>query len=170
MKFPLAIAVAALLVGHAFANSQMSDDFVKKASMTDLFEVQSSQLALQKSQSADVKNFAQHMIDEHTKSTQKLKSIVTPTKTSAKGATTGDVAMALDSEHAAMLTKLQNASGAEFDKLFVNMQVDGHQKALDLVSKYAVNGDDTKLKGFAQDMKPHIQEHLDRVQKLNTKS
>ena len=171
MRFPLAIAVVALLAGPAFANSQMSEDFVKKASMTDLFEVQSSQLALQKAQSADVKSFAQHMIDEHTKSTQKLKGIVGTTKTSASDKASGsDVAMTLDSEHSAMLNKLQNASGKDFDKLFVNMQLDGHKKALDLVKDYAQNGDDTKLKNFAKDMQPYIQEHLDRVQALNTKT
>jgi len=161
MKFPHAIAVAVLLAGPALAASQMTDDFVNKASMTDLFEVQSSELALQKTKNADVKNFAQHMIDEHTQSSQKLKSIV-GTRTSARD----DVAMSLDAEHNAMLARLRGASDKDFDKLFVGMHVDGHKKALDLTQKYSVNGDDTRLKSFARDMTTYIQDHLDRVQAL----
>src|SRR3954447_10075822 len=49
-------------------------DFATKAGAAGMFEIQSSQLALSKSQNADVKAFAQKMVDDHTKAADELKT------------------------------------------------------------------------------------------------
>src|SRR5690242_19594464 len=48
--------------------------FATKAGAAGLFEIQSSQLALTKLQNADIKAFAQMMIDDHTKAGSALKA------------------------------------------------------------------------------------------------
>ena len=61
-----AMATAATL---ALAQKAPSDDmsFVRKAAVAGMTEVQASKLALEKSTDANVKSFAQHMVDDHTK-------------------------------------------------------------------------------------------------------
>ena len=51
----------------AQASTISARDFVHKASIANQFEIESSQLALDKAQSSEVKSFAQRMVDDHTK-------------------------------------------------------------------------------------------------------
>src|SRR5690349_10312950 len=48
-------------------NDTGGSTFVKKAATTDMAEIEMAKLALEKSQNANVRQFAQHMIDEHSK-------------------------------------------------------------------------------------------------------
>jgi putative membrane protein len=52
-----------------------TQDFVTEAARSDMFEIQSSKLALN-SADARTKEFAQKMIDDHTKTTDELKAAV----------------------------------------------------------------------------------------------
>src|SRR4051794_32572758 len=72
-------------------------EFVTQAANSDMFEIQSSQLALTKSQDNTIRTFAQHMVQDHTASSDKLKA-------AAEGQT---VPSALDPEHARMHEQLQ---------------------------------------------------------------
>src|SRR5689334_24900305 len=80
------LALAFILLGFAtaapaFAQSnndaqRPSQDYVTKAAIGDMFELQSSKLALQKAGDAKVKRFASQMVKDHTASSRKLKSII----------------------------------------------------------------------------------------------
>jgi putative membrane protein len=48
---------------------------VNKAAVSDMFEVQSSRLALEKSNNSQIKQFAQKMVDDHTKVSNEMKSM-----------------------------------------------------------------------------------------------
>ena len=63
----------------------------------------------------------------------------------------------------AKLDALKAATGADFDKLYVEQQKDGHQKALDALKSYATSGDQASLKKFATDATPVVQGHLDAL-------
>ena len=146
---------------HAAVQTRgMTQEFVQKAAMSDLFEIESSKLALQRSQNRDVKAFAQRMIDDHTKSTQKLKSVL---QTASVGTGPGT---ALDRAHQRMLDRLQNASGAQFDRLYMQMQVKGHQDALKVQQSYGRRGDNDQLKSFASDAAPMVQDHLSQARQI----
>lgn len=162
------LLTAALLAGTALAlpamaadASKMSNDFVQKAAMTDKFEIESSQLALEKSSNAKVKGFAQQMIDDHTKSTSDLKA--------ALGDSEVDPALTdkpLDAKHAKILSNLKASKGKKFDEAYLSAQKDGHKQAVDLFSKYAKHGDETSLKDFASKTLPVIEGHKNHVSKL----
>ena len=49
--------------------------FVERAAMSDMAEVQLGRLALQQAQDPQVKQFAQQMVDEHSRSLEQLRSI-----------------------------------------------------------------------------------------------
>jgi len=136
--------------GAALASGDRN--FMTNAAMTDMFEIQSSRLALDKAASAAVKTFAQRMIDDHTRTSDQLKQIA-----ANKNVT---LPTALDSKHQAQLAKLSAASGAEFDRMYMAAQHAGHQKAVAMFEKEARSGRDADVKSFAQATLPALQEHL----------
>jgi putative membrane protein len=70
----LALVVAlSTSMGAAFAAT--SNDFVDKAAAGGIAEIETSRLALEKSQSADVKAFANMMITDHGKANDELAAI-----------------------------------------------------------------------------------------------
>jgi predicted outer membrane protein len=68
--------------------------FVWEAATIDLKEIQAGELALQKSDNADVKAFAEHMISNHKKACKKLKAIAE--KEGLKFPDTNSLAMTMD--------------------------------------------------------------------------
>lgn len=139
-----------------------SQDFVTQAVISDMFENQSSKLALEKSDEK-TKAFAQKMIDDHKKTSDELKSVVQ----------TGDMKLTLptelDSSHQSKLDKLKSLSGEDFTKQYQDDQVTAHKNATDLYKRYAEGGDNAALKAFAIKTKPHLDEHLKMAQDLDKK-
>ena len=138
-----------------------ADKYVQSAAMSDMFETQSSKLALQRSQNPDVKAFAQRMIDDHTQSTQKLTGLLQSASVSTAPPPRG-----LDGTHQHMLQQLQSASGGQFDRLYMQMQVKGHQEALKVQEGYSRRGDNDQLKTFASDASSMVQDHLSQAQQV----
>jgi len=156
----LAFAAAVVLcsVGHTVKADEMSSqDFANKAASSDMFEIQSSELALQKSQNADVKEFAEMMVQDHRRATEGLKAAA-----EQDGVT---VPADLDAKHAEQLQTLEDASAEEFDSVYVNAQVAGHEEALVLMTDYADAGVGS-LKSHAESAKPIIQKHLAHIQEI----
>ncbi|MGO4573293.1 DUF4142 domain-containing protein [Microvirga sp. 2TAF3] len=143
------------------AQAPAAADFVNKAAVSNMFEIQSSQLAQQKSQNDRVRQFAQRMVQDHTAATDKLKS-------TAQGIQGVTVPASLDQPHEQMMQTLQNASGAGFDRAYVQMQVTAHRDAVNLFDQYAQNEDNPQLKQFAQQTLPTLREHLQSVEQIQT--
>ena len=58
------------------ASAPSAQDFVNKVAISDMFEIQSSQLALSKQADADTKPFAEKMVQDHQKTSSELKGVV----------------------------------------------------------------------------------------------
>jgi putative membrane protein len=145
-------------VGAASAVS--TADFVKTVAISDMFEIQSSQLALTKQPDDDTQPFAQKMVQDHQMTSQELKALVDSGKVKATLPTT------LDSEHQKMLDDLRAKNGKDFDQVYDHVQQEAHQKAVDLFQKYSDSGDNADLKQWAAKTLPHLKEHLSMAQKL----
>ena len=140
------------------ANSAMPTDaagFAGAVASSDMFEIQSAELAAQKAQSAEVKSFAAQLRTDHEKSTADLKT--------AAASSNVTVAPAMDEEKQGMLDKLKAASGADFDRQFVEIQKAAHENALNLLQNYASSGDNPALKDFAAKASKVVQGHLDHA-------
>ena len=135
-------------------------DFVAKAAMSDIYEVQAGKVAADKAQSDAVKQFGQQMVDAHTKTTDELMGIVKSKNIKV------DVPTKLDSEHQKLIDDLNSASAKDFDKTYASQQVDAHQNAVKLFKKYAEDGDDPDVKQIAAKTPPAIEHHLDEAKKL----
>ncbi|HEX3944684.1 MAG TPA: DUF4142 domain-containing protein [Rhizomicrobium sp.] len=133
--------------------------FVKKATVSDMYEIAAGHIAETKATSADVKTFANRMITDHTKSSDELKSIL-----SKNGHTPAPPP--LDPAHKAMLNKLRNASAGNFDALYAQQQIQAHQEAVMLFTSEEQTGTDPDIKNFAAQTLPVIQQHLSMAQQL----
>ena len=134
-------------------------DFVKEAAISDMFEIQSSQLAQDKG-NAPEKSFASQMITDHTKTSTELKGLVSSGKVKA------ELPTALDSSHQSKLDKLRGESGKDFSSDFNSDQVSAHKDAVSLFQRYAKGGDNADLKDWAGKTLPALQHHLKMAQGL----
>lgn len=158
MRNLLIAAVATLTLVACGAPS--TTDFIQKAAMSDMYEIEAGKIATQKGQTAPVKEFAAMMVEAHSKTTEELNGIVASEKINV------DLPTKLDAQHQKLIDDLNAASNADFDKTYAKQQVDGHQQAVDLFDSYAKKGDNAALKAFAQKTLPVIQQHLDAAKKL----
>lgn len=137
-----------------------SAKFMTEAAQTDMLEMEAAKIAVEKSRNEQVRRFAQKMLDEHQKMSGRMKSAA-----GGQHPMSGEMAQ-LDRKHARKLDDLRKESGANFDRKYMEMQVEGHRDALKLHQDYAKNGDDAKLKKAANDALPHVQQHLQEAQAL----
>jgi putative membrane protein len=110
-----------------------------------------------------VKQFAQKMIDDHTKAGARMKTAIAQAGGDLKAPA------ALDPERKAALEKLSSASGDTFDKEYVDTQVKGHDKAVELFSAYAQGGDNPDLKAFAQATLHTVKMHRQMIHAIDQK-
>lgn len=158
----LAIAVAlSASMGTAFAATD--NDFVDNAAAGGIAEIETSRLALEKSQSADIKAFANMMITDHSKANDELATIAKKNDIEVPDTTT------LVKQAKEKILEVRDES---FDAAYANNQVMAHEETIKLFEKQAntVTDDKTKgateLKGFAQKMLPDLKKHLEMAKKL----
>ena len=147
---------SATVVAEADAGTK---SYVEKAAIGDMFEIEASKIALERSKVQPVKDFAQMMIDAHT---------ATSTEMGGLASTAGVMApTALDNDHSAKLDELRNASLQDFDDKYIDQQTATHSAALDLHKDYANNGKDAALQAFAAKTAPAVDAHLVAVKALD---
>ena len=135
--------------------------YMATSASSDQFEIQSSQLALQASQSQAVRSFANLMIAHHQATTQNLVA-------AAQSAGLTPPPPTLLPMHQQMLDQLRAAgTGANFDAAYKQAQITSHQAALDLQTNYASGGDVPALRQVAAATAPIVQQHLGAAQNLN---
>ena len=138
--------------------SHMTKSFIENASAGGMFEIETSKLALTRSTNQKVKDFAQKMIDDHTKANDDMKAAIA---SSPKEQSYVSTKLPMMKEH--KLHKLEKADAKDFDKEYVDIQADAHKETIDLFAKYAQKGDNAALKTFATNTMPTLQNHMEMV-------
>jgi putative membrane protein len=152
--------------GAAAASAETKVDtatFVAKVPGANMFEIESSKLALEKASADDVKKFAQQMIDDHTKAGEDFKAALEKVETTSATKPSGS---AMDARQQGMMDELKSASGDDFEAKYIKMQTDAHKEAVALFSAYANSGDDPALKEFAKKTLPTLEMHEKHVKEL----
>lgn len=141
------------------AEAEMQNaDFWTEAAESSLAEVALSNIALQKAQSDAVKQFAQKMVDDHTKANQEL-----ATAAQAKGVT---VPTTLSAKRQRDVDDLNTEDAGSFDREYMKMMVKDHEKAVKLFQRQADRGTDADAKALAAKLLPTLQEHLTAARSL----
>jgi putative membrane protein len=140
------------------ADQNMDQHFAREVAQANLFEIQAAQLAEQRVQSQDVKQFAQTIVQDHQQANQKLQQIA-----QSKGI---DLPKDLDEVHQAKLQKMQKLQGKHFEKHFVYGMVAGHVMAVLEFRDASQELQDKDLKQFATQTLPKLQHHLQMAERL----
>jgi putative membrane protein len=132
-------------------------EWITKAAEAGLAEVELGKLAAKQAQNAEVKEFGQRMVNDHSKANEELMKIakakgVTPPAQPAK-------------KHREMQLELAKAKGADFDKKYMTGQVEDHKEALELFEKGA-KSNDPEIQQFASSKLPILQAHLQMAEKV----
>jgi len=133
--------------------------FAKEAAVGGLAEVELGKLAQQKASSDAVKQFAQKMVDDHSKANDELKQVASKESL--------DLPDAPDKKHQSRIDKLGKLSGAEFDKAYIKDQLKDHQEDVRKFQSESKNGTDPGIKEFATKTLPTLEQHLQMVKDLH---
>jgi putative membrane protein len=135
--------------------------YANNAAYTDMYEIESANLAWKRANSEEVKTFARMLIADHTGSSAKLAVLVDHAE--------GELPSSLDDRHQKMIDELEAADDAAFTQLFLDQQMKAHEEGLKLHSDYAESGEIAEFKMFAADNAKVVKHHLDMVTKLGGK-
>jgi putative membrane protein len=99
--------------------SRSDRDFVKDAAIANMAEIDLGRMALEKGTDANVKKFAQMMIDDHTKANDALQTVASENKV--------EMPAQVDDDHREKAEKLGSKSGMDFDRDYADMMAEGHE-------------------------------------------
>ncbi|MFF7056434.1 DUF4142 domain-containing protein [Achromobacter spanius] len=134
-------------------------DFLENAAQSGHMEVEGSKMALEKSQNAEVKKFAQQMIDDHTKAGQQLAALA-----KSKGV---DVPTDPSLMQQAKLKTL-GLRDEGFDEAYAEgVGVSAHEDAVKLFEEASNEAKDPEVKQFATETLPKLQQHLQMAKTLD---
>ena len=160
-----AVALAASMGAQAQTDKLSGQDksFLKDAAEGGNAEVEGSKVALDKSSNADVKTFAQMMVDDHGKAGTELKGLA-----DQKGVKVSDTpSIAKKTE----IKLLSERKGSSFDQHYADsIGVKAHQDTIKLFQKEVDKGSDADVKAWASKTLPTLQHHLEAAQALKAKT
>ncbi|WP_339523937.1 DUF4142 domain-containing protein [Pseudomonas sp. EA_35y_Pfl2_R111] len=159
----LAVAAFAFCLANAAHSADQTapisaEDFVEEASAKGIAEIETAKLALEKASNQDIKNFAQTMIDDHSKANLTLGKLA-----SQKELEVSDDAELIN-QAKALILKLRDEDS--FDKAYMNNQVMAHKQTIDLFNR-ASKSEDEQIAAFAKETLPKLQHHLQMAEQIN---
>jgi putative membrane protein len=163
-----ALALAVSLGAHAQTEaaaklSGQDKSFMKDAAEAGNAEVSGSQVALTQSSNAEVKTFAQMMVDDHTKANVELKGLA-----GQKGVKLSETPTLTKKTEIKMLSERK---GSSFDQHYAeSIGVKAHQDTIKLFQKEVDKGTDPEVKAWASKTLPTLQHHLEAAQALKAKT
>jgi putative membrane protein len=127
--------------------------------------METSRIAMNKARNEDLKRFANFEVQEQTTLSEVLRSMMEPAATAATGAQSGTPMpgnMPMDAQARDMVQKLQNQqAGAEFDKAYLEGQIQGHRDLLQVQERYIQsNSQNREHMNVARMARTQIREHI----------
>ena len=163
--FTLGIALTlATAVAFSAENEKMdkatADEtaFLKKAADGGMTEVELGKIAQKNGQKESVKSFGSHMVKDHGKANDDLKSIagkmnvMLPDKVSA--------------EHQAKIDQMTKMTGDAFDTAYAKGMVEDHEKTIAEFEKASGIAKNADLKKFVDDTLPTLRHHLKMAKEM----
>lgn len=125
-----------------------------------LEEIRLAQIALQNASNADVRQFAQRMIDDHNSANDRISALAAQKGVSLPSSLPPDTQAAID-ETAAF-------SGADFDKAYMDKNVVTHAKAVLLAVLQSTRGKDSDIRSMALGLLPALRSHLQTARDIDS--
>ena len=136
-------------------------EWIEDMAHAHIAEVETGKLALEKTQNAQVRQFAQQMVDDHSKGLQELRTLGQKKNVQVPDET--------DFGHKAVATALRLLTGDLFDNQYIRqVGVNDHRRTLELVQRVSREAKDPDLRALATKSAPMIQHHLTMAQQLRS--
>lgn len=126
--------------------------FLMDAALGDLAEVKLGKLALSHSHAAAVRTFAQRMVKDHSANLTKVKALA-----AELGVT---LPKEPSSELNGMAEQLAKKPGKAFDQAYLDGMITDHTKDVEDFRKETKSAHDAKVRAFAAQTLPTLEEHL----------
>ena len=143
-----------------FDNDAVEDDaqYLTDAAEILLSEIEIGKLGLAKSANPEVKKFAQALVTDHTKALEELNALANKKTIS--------IPTTITEEGREEYNKLDKYTSAEFDKKFIDLTTDDHEKAVDKMTEIAQKATDADIKTWSSRQITVMLEHHEIVKKL----
>ncbi|HWL93477.1 MAG TPA: DUF4142 domain-containing protein [Phycisphaerae bacterium] len=135
--------------------------FVHAAASANRLEIELGKMAFEKANDAAVRDFGRRMIDDHSKAQTELEGIVKDTDI--------NLSSDLDAHHREMVDRLSRLSGVEFDREYISMMVEDHQKVIERFESQTRNGHVAALRDFASKTVATLREHRSAAEEIRAK-
>jgi putative membrane protein len=127
-------------------------EFMMEAAASGMFELQASELALQKAKSSSVKEFARKMKEDHTKANKELKALA--------GQKNITLPTALSKDHQDIIEDLREETGTDFDSEYMDAMHKAHKKDVEMFEEASKEDDsDAAIRAFAAKQLPVLRSH-----------
>jgi putative membrane protein len=134
-------------------------EFVNIAAASSMLEVELGQLAQEKAQSQEVKDFAQMMINDHNQANEKLQNSIQDNNI--------DLPQNLKEDQEDKMQNLRDLSGQEFDKEYMSMMVDMHEKDIDKFENMKEqNVQDQELQTWVDNTLTTLRQHHEQAKQI----
>lgn len=137
------------------------NEFLIEAMQDSMAEIQICEIAIEKSQNADVKKFAQAMIDEHGRMGRELEKL---------GADKGlEVPRQIRPEQELTVDELSSLSGRDFEQRWIQYNIDVHERDTKVFRHYAQDEPDRDIAALAKKHGDALGKHLKAAHDLGKK-
>jgi len=161
-------AAAAPATTPAPATPAVSDAEIAHIAVTaNMLDAEGGESAKGKAQNAEVKQFAQTMVTDHTAANKEANDLAQRIGlTPAENATSQQ----MKSDHERAKADLASKTGADFDRAYIGHEVTMHQNVLNALDQTLIpNAQNAELKALLQKIRPVVESHLQMAQQLQTK-
>jgi putative membrane protein len=142
----------------AEAKADYDSEFMTKAASGGMLEVELGKLVLQRATTAEARQFAQHMITQHSAANAELKALA------QRKHITLPTMMGNDQQD--VFKDIEEKKGLPFDREYLHEMQQDHEEDIKLFTEAAAKAADSEVRAFATRSLPMLQKHLAMVNKL----
>jgi putative membrane protein len=165
MKVP-ALVIAGLLVASAGISAKAINDaqIASVVVTANQVDIDAGKLAESQATNPEVKKFAQTMVTDHTAVNKSAVDLATKLKVTPEDNPTSQ---SLKSGGESNVAKLKTLKGAEFDRAYIDHEVDYHQSVIDALDKTLIPGaTNPELKALLVKSRPAFVAHLEHAKHI----
>lgn len=138
-----------------------TQEFLTNAASSSMLEVELAQLAQEKAQSQEVRDYAQMIANDHQQANERLMNIAQQKNI--------NLPETMKDEHEEKMQDLREKSGSEFDEEYMSMQVDLHEKDIDKFTDMQEEVQDQEIKQWVDNTLASLRQHKEQAQIVKEK-
>ncbi len=162
LVFLLSLSLGA--VAYADDNEFTEAEILHIAKITNQFEVEFAELALQRTDNDEVHQVANMMIRDHNEIIEELEELIGDMEETPRES---EFSEELENQAREVISELGNAVGPQFDEIYITNEVEYHQQLLDLINEELLaETDDRELSAFLTNMTSELNAHLTFIQRM----